>query len=429
MRVPAMFRISLLSMTLALALAGAASASPAVAQAPAAKAATASTSASTPASTPASSPASTAKPSVPASTPAKADRATAAVDAAVAEVMREYGIAGMAIGVSRDGEQRFFNYGDASRAPRRAVSSDTLFELGSISKTFTVTLAAYAQATGRLSLTDSPAKWVPELQGSEFARLTLVHLATHTAGGFPLQVPDAVQSMAQLMDYLKAWTPRYAPGTRRTYANPSIGMLGMVAARALGEPYVVAMEQQLFPMLGLRDTYLEVPPRKMPDYAQGYDKQDAPVRVNPGVLADEAYGVKSSARDMLRFVEINLGTAPVDATLQRAIAETHTGYYQLGAMTQDLIWEQYRYPVSVDELVHGNSAQVAFETLPVKALQPPLAPQQAVWINKTGATNGFGAYVAFVPSRKLGIVILANRNYPNEARVRLALRVLKALAP
>ena len=144
---------------------------------------------------------------------------------------------------------------------------------------------------------------------------------------------------------------------------------------------------------------------------------------------DEAYGVKSSARDMLRFVEINLGTAPVDATLQRAIAETHTGYYQLGAITQDLIWEQYRYPVSVDDLVHGNSAKVSFETLPVQALQPPLAPQQAVWINKTGATNGFGAYVAFVPSRKLGIVILANRNYPNEARVRLALRVLKALAP
>lgn len=424
MRAPAMPRVFLRPKTLtsalalallSLVLAGVASASPAAApaaspaasaQAPAARSSTA-----------------------PAAAPAKADRATAAVDAAVADVMRQYGIAGMAIGVSRDGEQRFFNYGDASREPRRAVSSDTLFELGSISKTFTVTLAAYAQATGRLSLADSPAKWVPELQGSEFAKMTLVNLATHTAGGFPLQVPDAVQTMAQLMDYLKAWTPQYAPGTRRTYANPSIGMLGVVAARALGEPYVVAMEQQLFPKLGLRDTYLEVPPRKMPDYAQGYDKQDVPVRVNPGVLADEAYGVKSSARDMLRFVEINLGTTPVDATLQRAIAETHTGYYQLGAMTQDLIWEQYRYPVSVDDLVHGNSAKVAFETLPVQALQPPLAPQQAVWINKTGATNGFGAYVAFVPSRKLGIVILANRNYPNEARVRLALRVLKALAP
>lgn len=398
MRAPATPRSSLLFAALAMALAAAATASPAAA-------------------TP------------PAGTPARADRATIAVDAAVAEVMRQYGIAGMAIGVSRNGQQRFFNYGDASREPRRPVSSDTLFELGSISKTFTVTLAAYAQATGRLSLDDSPSKWLPELRGSAFAKQTLVNLATHTSGGFPLQVPDTVQDMAQMMDYLKAWTPRYAPGAKRTYANPGIGMLGVVAARALGQPYVAALEQGLLPKLGLRNTYLEVPPQKMADYAQGYDKRDAPIRLRPGVLADEAYGVKSSARDMLRFVEINLGTAPVDATLRHAIAATHAGYYQLGAMTQDLVWEQYHYPVSVQDVVHGNSAQVAFETLPVKALQPPLAPQQAVWINKTGATNGFGAYVAFVPSRQLGIVILANRNYPNEARVRLALRVLGALAP
>lgn len=350
-----------------------------------------------------------------------------AINAAVAEVMRQYDIPGMAIAVTRNGEQRFFNYGNASRAPRKPVSPDTLFELGSISKTFTVTLAGYAEASGKLSLGDSPAKYVPELQGSAFAKTTLINLATHTAGGFPLQVPDAVQDTAQLMAYLKAWTPQYAPGTHRTYANPSIGMLGVVAARSLGQPYVAALEQGLFPKLGLRSTYVNVPPEKMPDYAWGYNKQNAPVRVNPGVLADEAYGVKSTARDMIRFVEANLGVAPVDAAIQRAIAATHTGYYQLGAMTQDLIWEQYRYPVSVDDLVAGNSAKVAFETLPVQALQPLSAPQPAAWINKTGATNGFGAYVAFVPSRKEGIVILANRNYPNEARVRLALRVLETL--
>lgn len=347
-----------------------------------------------------------------------------AINAAVAEVMRQYDVPGMAIAVTRNGEQRFFNYGDASRVPRKPVSPDTLFELGSISKTFTVTLAGYAEASGKLSLGDSPARYVPELQGSAFAKTTLINLATHTAGGFPLQVPDAVQDTAQLMAYLKAWTPQYAPGTHRTYANPSIGMLGVVAARSLGQPYVAALEQGLFPKLGLRSTYVNVPPQKMPDYAWGYNKQNAAVRVNPGVLADEAYGVKSTARDMIRFVEANLGVAPVDAAIQRAIAATHTGYYQLGAMTQDLIWEQYRYPVSVDDLVAGNSAKVAFETLPVQAVQPPSAPQEAVWINKTGATNGFGAYVAFVPSRKLGIVILANRNYPNEARVRLALRIL-----
>ncbi|WP_445656954.1 class C beta-lactamase [Achromobacter sp. NCFB-sbj8-Ac1-l] len=359
--------------------------------------------------------------------PAAPTAAAPVIDAAVLEVMRQYDIPGMAIAVTRNGQQRFFNYGDASRAPRKPVSPDTLFELGSISKTFTVTLAGYAEASGKLSLGDSPARYVPELQGTDFAKTTLINLATHTAGGFPLQVPDAVQDMAQLMAYLKAWTPQYAPGTHRTYANPSIGMLGVVAARSLGQPYVAALEQGLFPKLGLRSTYVNVPPEKMPDYAWGYDKQNAAVRVNPGVLADEAYGVKSTARDMIRFVEVNLGVAPADAAIQRAIAATHTGYYQLGAMTQDLIWEQYRYPVSVDDLVAGNSAKVAFETLPVQAVQPPSAPQEAVWINKTGATNGFGAYVAFVPSRKLGIVILANRNYPNEACVRLALSVLEKI--
>ena len=349
------------------------------------------------------------------------------IDEAVQAVMREHDIPGMSIGVTHNGAQRFYNYGVASRETGKPAGSDTLYEVGSISKTYTATLAAYAQARGRLALADSPAKTLPELAGSDFAKLSLINLGTHTTGGFPLQVPDAIRNQAQLMAYLKAWKPEHAAGTYRTYANPSIGMLGVVAAKSLNRPFKAAMERDLFPKLGLASTYIDVPAARMADYAQGYNKQDAPVRVNPGVLADEAYGVKTSARDLIRFVDANMGLNLADAELRDAIAQTHVGYYQLGDMTQDLAWEQLRYPATLDALLTANAGNYNSQSQPVTALNPPLPPQEAVWINKTGSTNGFGGYVAFVPSKRLGIVILANRNYPNEARVRLAYRILGEL--
>ncbi|MBP3864936.1 MAG: serine hydrolase, partial [Pseudomonas sp.] len=99
----------------------------------------------------------------------------------------------------------------------------------------------------------------------------------------------------------------------------------------------------------------------------------------------------------------------------------------VGPMTQDLIWEQYPYPVELKSLLTGNSNKMAYKNNDVIGLNPPLAPQQAVWVNKTGSTGGFGAYTVFVPAEQKAIVILANKNYPNDARVKLAYEVLKAL--
>lgn len=351
----------------------------------------------------------------------------ARVRKAAEAVMREHGIAGLAIGVTDHGEQRFYNFGVASKTSKQPVTSDTLFEVGSISKTFTVTLAAFAQAAGKLSLEESPTRYMPELRGSALDKVSLINLATHTAGGFPLQIPDTVTTPKQLTAYYKDWQPQYPAGSQRTYANPSIALVGFATARALKLPFATAMQRNVFAPLGLSNTHIEVPITRQNAYAQGYDKDDKPVRVSPDVLVDVAYGVKTSSRDLLRFVEVQLGQVKLGTKLQAALDATRTGYYKVGPMTQDLIWEQYAYPARLKDLQEYNGSRMIQESQTVSAIQPPLPQQQNVWVNKTGATGGFGAYVAFVPAKQRGIVLLANRNYPNEVRVKLAYEILSRL--
>jgi beta-lactamase class C len=307
------------------------------------------------------------------------------------------------------------------------VTDSTLFEIGSVSKTFTATLASYAQVRGRLSLSDPASKYFTQLRGSSLDTVSLLNLGTHTTGGMPLQVPDSVKTEDQLLTYFHNWTPAAAPGTVRTYANPSVGLFGMIAAKSLDGDFDTLMDGDVIQPLGLRHTYLRVPAAQMKDYAQGYTKADVPARMTPAVIASEAYGIRTTADDLLRFTQANMRMLQIDDELQRAITATHTGYYRVGAMMQDLIWEQYHYPVGLHDLVAGNSNKVALAPNPAVAIAPPLSPREDVLINKTGSTSGFGAYVAFVPGRKVGIVLLANRNYPNEARVTAAHAILTRL--
>ncbi|NTA60057.1 beta-lactamase [Agrobacterium tumefaciens] len=353
-------------------------------------------------------------------------RLKAITDAAIKPVMEKNGIPGLAVGISVDGENHVFTYGVMSKTTGQPVTPQTIFELGSISKTFTVTLSTYAETQGKLSLSGKVEDYLPSMKSKPFGDVTLMHLGTHTAGGFPLQVPDNVKTEPQLLAYLKAWKPAYKAGTHRTYANPSIGMLGYVTAKAMGQSYDSAMQDVLFPALGLKSTFTVVPKAKMADYAQGYKRTGEPARMTPAILSSEAYGVRSTATDMIRFVNANMGLEKLDGKLQQAIANTHTGYFSVGAMTQDMIWEQYAYPAALKTLIETNSGAL-LKTVPVSKISPPIKPRGDVFINKTGSTNGFGAYVAFIPEQKLGIVILANKNYPNEDRVAVAYEILNGL--
>ncbi|PPA30177.1 class C beta-lactamase [Aeromonas jandaei] len=352
---------------------------------------------------------------------------TAIVDGAIQPVLKEYRIPGMAVAVLKDGKTHYFNYGVANRESGQRVSEQTLFEIGSVSKTYTSTLGAYAVVKGGFKIDDKVSRHAPWLKGSAFDGITMAELATYSAGGLPLQFPDEVESVEQMQAYYRQWTPAYQPGSHRQYSNPSIGLFGYLAASSLQQPFARLMGQTLLPGLGMHHTYLEVPKQAMGDYAYGYSKEDKPIRVNPGMLADEAYGIKTSSADLLAFVKANISGVD-DKALQQAISLTHQGRYSVGEMTQGLGWESYAYPVSEQTLLAGNSSAVIYNANPVKPVAASQEMGGARLYNKTGSTNGFGAYVAFVPAKGIGIVMLANRNYPNDARVKAAYAILSKLA-
>ncbi|GHB34279.1 beta-lactamase [Salinicola rhizosphaerae] len=350
-----------------------------------------------------------------------------AVDPIVESLMADQQIPGMAIALVRPQGTEVFNYGVADRKTQAPVDDDTLFELGSVSKTFTATLASVAAVQGKLDLDAPVSRYLPELKGSAFDAINGENLATHTGGGLPLFVPDEVKDRKALMAWYRHWQPSEPIGASRVYSNLGIGLLGVETAASLDEPFVTAMRERVFSPLGMADAWYDVPDAETEHYAMGESKDGEPIRVSPGVLDDEAYGIKTTAEDLARLVQANLRLIPVDDDLQSAIDATRQGDFQVGDMTQDLIWEQYPLPVSLETLLAGNGYDMILEPNPAEAIEPPQPPRDDVWINKTGSTNGFGAYVVMLPGQRAGLIMLANRNYPNGARVEAAYRILVAL--
>ncbi|MEO1511523.1 MAG: serine hydrolase, partial [Planctomycetota bacterium] len=204
---------------------------------------------------------------------------------ALLEMMAEHEIPGLAVAVTHRGNDYDCNLGVADRESSVAVTRETIFEIGSVSKVFTAIAAALADQNGTISLEAPIGRYMDELAGTPLGSVPVYHLATHTAGGFPLQVPERVDSEASLIEYYREWEPQHPPGTRRHYANPSVGLLGLLVARASGTTYAELMESGLFEDLGLGSTYIRVPRNALDKYAWGYNRAGERVRVNPAPLA------------------------------------------------------------------------------------------------------------------------------------------------
>ncbi|WP_099867281.1 class C beta-lactamase [Pararhizobium haloflavum] len=357
------------------------------------------------------------------------DQFQAVVDAAVEPVMAEHGIPGMSVAVLVAGQRHVFHYGVASRETQVAVNDRTIFEIGSLSKPFTATLGAVLQAEGAVDLSASAQNLMKELQGNPIGGASLLELATYNAGGLPLQFPGGVDE-SNFADWYRGFEPSTTIGESRLYSNPSIGLFGHLVAKAAGRPFGELLRAKVLAPLELTDTFLTVPDEGAQDYAQGYTRDNKPVRVKPGLFDKEAYGIKTTAADFLRFVEASMFKSAGTGSLAEGLRTARSGVYRMNAMHQGLGWELYPAPARLSDLLQGADPAFVLEPNSVETVDGLVSDRSLVGtVSKTGSTGGFGAYALYSPERGTAIVMLANRFWSNPLRIKTAYAILSELDP
>lgn len=134
---------------------------------------------------------------------------------AVTAFMRANDVPGVAVEIYVDGKPQSYYFGLADKVKKTPVTKNTIFEVGSITKVMTSLLLAQQVDSARMQLDNSVIDYIPDLP-AQYEDITLVNLATHTAG-LPFDVPDNISATAAMHDYLNKWSPTFSPDEQWVY--------------------------------------------------------------------------------------------------------------------------------------------------------------------------------------------------------------------
>lgn len=204
--------------------------------------------------------------------------------------------------------------GAARSGPR--PGADSVFEIGSITKTFTALLLADAVVRGELKLADAVEATLPDgvaLRDSQGQPLRWVDLATHRSGLPRLAAnmaparpddPYADYDWASLRLFLKGWQPVVARDSIYGYSNLGFGLLGHALALRQGTDYATLLSRRVLQPLGLQDDI----GAGLPGLLQGHDAAGKPVSAWHFQSSTAGAGVlHGTARGLLRYAEAAMG--------------------------------------------------------------------------------------------------------------------------
>ncbi len=244
---------------------------------------------------------------------------------------------GVALGVIRDGEAFNLFHGEKSKNSDNLPDENTIYEMGSVTKTFTTTLLADHIVNDRVGLHDEVRAYLPAdsvtLPTYNGAEISLWHLATHTASlpknfsdnyplppGTPETDPFAGIRSEHVYDYLTNYvTLNRAPGNEYEYSNLGVGLLGLILSRINETTYETLLKETVLDVLGMDQTSIVLNDAQRGNMAVGYNEWTNEIEAwsSDHVLVG-CGSLKSNLKDMMTFLKANMGL--LDSSLNASIA-------------------------------------------------------------------------------------------------------------
>ena len=299
---------------------------------------------------------------------------------------------GVVVGVIEPAGRRVVSHGTYSRTDTRPVDGKTVFEIGSVTKVFTSLLLADMARRGEVAIDDPVATLLPgsvkvPVRGTSV--ITLQDLATHRSGlpRLPTNLvvtdpdnPYAGYSVEDLHAFLSSYSLPRDIGAQFEYSNLGVGLLGHALAMRSRSNYETLVKTRITGPLGMNETGIQLSKELASRLAAGHNPRlepagnwDLPALAGAGAL-------RSTANDLLQFLSAFIGATTSDLA---------------PAMSQML-------------LVHRPAVGGLVSTLGWQIVSRDGV--ETVW--HSGATGGYSAFVAYVPSRATGVVVLANNTGP-----------------
>jgi CubicO group peptidase (beta-lactamase class C family) len=276
------------------------------------------------------------------------------------------------------------------REAKIPMKTDTIFQIASMTKPVTAMGIAMLEEEGKLSIEDPVEKHLPEFRGQQLitrkegstvtlgkpARpITVKDLLTHTSGlrgGAPPGFGDVYskrnRTLAEVTIAVSQWPLEFEPGSKWSYCNMGIDVLGRIIEVCSGKSYETFLEERLFRPLGMKDTFFYPTPEQKARVATLYKKDKDGIARSENFLGDAvggkfplpAGGLFSTAPDMLKLYQmlLNRGTADGTKYLSEAslskMTRNHTGDLRAGftdGVVMGLGFQLVGTPIGVTEML------------------------------------------------------------------------------